>query len=304
VIRTLSEDLLARYETLPLVDAYDIYQRLMEFWEEVMQDDVYLLVAEGWAAGRILREAYDKETPEFTIRKGKKTTKYVGELIPAPLVIECFFSDRQDEIDRLAVRLDDLSQRKEEFEEEHGSDGGALDGLEGARGVTKGNVQDRVMDIRELLLKTLPEGAPEYEQAAGIGKTTFGAKEWQKAVEDEDGLFQELDVLYDYLQFADEESELKKAHKDAVACLHRDVRDRYRNLTMNEIRALVVDDKWFARIQAAIEGEVERVTQGLAGRVKELEERYARPLPDLERDVEEFGTKVDGHLERMGVGAG
>ena len=301
VIRTLSEDLLTRYETLPLVDAYDIYQRLMEFWEEVMQDDVYLLVAEGWSAGGSLREAYDKETAEFTLRKGRKTTKYVGELIPAPLVIARFFSDRQREIERLAARMDELGQQKEEFEEEHGSDGGALDGLEGARGVTKGNVQDRVMEIRDLLLKAYPEGTPEHEQAAGIGKTTFGAKGWEKGVEDEDGLFQELDILYDYLRLSDEESQQKKVHKKAFAALHRDVRDRYPELTEEEIKTLVVDDKWFARVREAVEDEVERVTQRLAGRVRELEERYAQPLPELEREVEIFSTKVEGHLERMGV---
>ena len=45
------------------------------------------------------------------------------------------------------------------------------------------------------------------------------------------------------------------------------------------------------------------MTQRLAGRMKELEERYARPLPELEREVEAFGAKVEGHLKRMGLGA-
>jgi type I restriction enzyme M protein len=304
VIQTLSEDLLARHEALPLVDAYDIYQRLMEFWEEVMQDDVYLIVAEGWNAGRSLREAYDKETPEFTIRKGRKTTKYVGELVPAPLVVAPFFPGQQAEIDRLEATLDELGQRKDEFEEEHGGEGGALEGLEGARGVTKGNVQDRAVEIRDLLLKTLPEGTLEYEQAVAIGKSTFGSKDWKKGVEDEDGLFEELDILYDYLRLTDEESEVKKAHKEALLALHQAVRDRYPTLREDEIKSLVVDDKWFARIRAALEGEVERVTQRLAGRVRELEERYARPLPELEKEVEALSVKVKGHLERMGVGWG
>ena len=46
---------------------------------------------------------------------------------------------------------------------------------------------------------------------------------------------------------------------------------------------------------------MQRLTQQLAGRVKELEERYTRPLPELEREVEVFGTKVEGHLKRMGI---
>jgi type I restriction enzyme M protein len=63
---------------------------------------------------------------------------------------------------------------------------------------------------------------------------------------------------------------------------------------------LVVDNKWFASLGAAVEGEVQRLPQQLAGRVKELDERYARPLPELEREVEIFSAKVEGHLKKMG----
>ena len=63
----------------------------------------------------------------------------------------------------------------------------------------------------------------------------------------------------------------------------------------------MVEDKWFTDIRAAIKSEVERLTQRLAGRVKELEERYARTLPELEREVEAFGAKVEGHLRQMGL---
>jgi len=76
---------------------------------------------------------------------------------------------------------------------------------------------------------------------------------------------------------------------------------KYPKLTETEIKALVVEDKWLAAIQAAIEGEVQRLAQQLAGRVRELEERYAQPLPELERQVEAFSEKVEGHLNKMRV---
>ena len=76
---------------------------------------------------------------------------------------------------------------------------------------------------------------------------------------------------------------------------------RYDTLTEALIKTLVVEDKWFAAVRTAIGGEVQRLTQQLAGRVKALEERYARPLPDLKRDVEVFSEKVEGHLRRMGL---
>lgn len=64
---------------------------------------------------------------------------------------------------------------------------------------------------------------------------------------------------------------------------------------------VMTTDKWFAAIQAAIEGEGQRLTQRLAGRARELEERYAHPLPELEREVEVLRKKVEGHLKRMGL---
>jgi len=62
-----------------------------------------------------------------------------------------------------------------------------------------------------------------------------------------------------------------------------------------------VDDKWQATLKAAIQGEIERVTQQLANRVKTLEERYAEPLPQLMQDVEALAGKVDEHLKKMGL---
>ena len=75
----------------------------------------------------------------------------------------------------------------------------------------------------------------------------------------------------------------------------------YATLTEDEIKELVVEDKWFASIQSAIESEVQRLTQALTERVQELEERYADTLPALARQVESFDVKVETHLRKMGV---
>ena len=76
---------------------------------------------------------------------------------------------------------------------------------------------------------------------------------------------------------------------------------RYSELTEDEIKQLAVDDKWLADIRSAIESEVERITNQLAGRVRDLEERYEAPLPTIEREVEALAAKVTGHLEKMGL---
>ena len=76
---------------------------------------------------------------------------------------------------------------------------------------------------------------------------------------------------------------------------------KYGKLSEAEIKTLVVDDKWFVEIKRNIEGEVQRLTQVLAGRVKELDERYDHTLPELEKDVDELSAKVERHLKQMGL---
>ena len=53
-------------------------------------------------------------------------------------------------------------------------------------------------------------------------------------------------------------------------------------------------------IAAAVQGELDRVSQTLTGRIRQLAERYATPLPKLTDEVEALATRVDGHLKRWG----
>jgi type I restriction enzyme M protein len=72
-------------------------------------------------------------------------------------------------------------------------------------------------------------------------------------------------------------------------------------LSEAEIKTLVVDDKWMARLSAAVQGELDRVSQTLTGRIRELAERYAMPLPKLTEEVETLAARVDEHLKKMGA---
>ncbi len=268
-----------------------------------MQDDVYLIAADGWTDAAQPRAVVDdkarkiKETPDLTI--GKK--KYKMDLIPPDLTIARYFADEQAEVDRLEAEVAKATEHKEEFEEEHGGDEGALNGLEGKSGITKGNVQEQAMKLKQAIMDAYEKNTPQHKQAETIKKTTFGSGEWKTGTKDEDGLFEELDILYEYLQVADEESAAKKAHKDAIKKLHVQVLAKYPKLTEDEIKVLMVDDKWFTAIKAGIDGEVQAVAQRLAGRVRELDERYADPLPKLEQTTTDLGATVADHLKKMGL---
>jgi len=76
---------------------------------------------------------------------------------------------------------------------------------------------------------------------------------------------------------------------------------KYPQLSIEEIKQLIVDDKWLASLQASIVAEIERVTQQLANRVKTLEERYSTPMPNLIDEVASLSSKVDVHLKKMGL---
>jgi hypothetical protein len=197
--------------------------------------------------------------------------------------------------------VETATQSKAEFEEEHGGEEGALAGLEGKSGIPKGNVHDRVMELKSMALEAVPMYTPEYEQVREIKRASFGAAPWEKGVQDDGELFAEFDVLHDYLGLVDAEARAKKAHREAADALDRAVISKYPDLTEDEIKALVVDDKWTAAIERDVWAEIERVSQTVAGRVKALEERYAEPLPALTAEVEILTERVEGHLKEMGL---
>ncbi len=274
IIDALSEDLLTQFENLPLIDPYDVYQKLMDYWDDVMQDDVYLIRADGWVKASqprdIIQEKNLKETPDLTIKK----KKYKMDLIPPILIVARYFADEQTNIDALQTVLDTATQALDEYIEEHTGDEGLLtDATTDSGSITATSVKARLKVLKPNLL-THNDGQDNDE---------------------------EHDELKHCLSLIDAKSKADKAVKDAQQALDEQVLARYATLTETEIKQLVIDDKWFATIQAEITGAVQRLTQTLTERVQELEERYAQPLPSLMLDVQEYSMKVEKHLLNMGI---
>ena len=110
----------------------------------------------------------------------------------------------------------------------------------------------------------------------------------------------EAAALNDWLKLNNEEAGLKKRIKESEASLDGQAYAQYPKLTESEIKTLVVDEKWLASLDAAIHGEIDRVSQNLTRRVKDLAERYQIPLPQMRDRVVEMEAKVNRHLETMG----
>jgi len=117
---------------------------------------------------------------------------------------------------------------------------------------------------------------------------------WKLAVDAE-----EKQVLKNAQKLFEAEAALKKKVKELQEALDLKVFTKYPTLTVDEVKDLVVQDKWFATLNSSIEAEIERVTQQLANRVKELNERYAEPLPKITQNVEALSLKVAEHLKAM-----
>ena len=111
----------------------------------------------------------------------------------------------------------------------------------------------------------------------------------------------EAAVLKRWLELSESETALKRAVKEQHAALDKVAYEKYPTLTEAEVKTLVVEDKWMARLAAAVQGELERVSQTITGRIRELAERYATPLPQLTEEVTALAVRVDGHLQKMGA---
>jgi type I restriction enzyme M protein len=121
-------------------------------------------------------------------------------------------------------------------------------------------------------------------------------KEIKNSKDDSD----ELVILDKYSALFEKETDTKKAIKDTEKDLEKKVLTKYPTLTLDEIKTLVVVRKWMDELSARVLGEVDRLSHTLAGRVKELAERYAEPMPVIADEVSDLTEKVEDHLSNMG----
>lgn len=251
----LSESLLSHYAGKPLIDKYDVYQHLMDYWAETMQDDCYAIAADGWKA--VPYRVIEKD------KKGKEKDKgWACDLVPRSLVVAKYFTGEWEELNRLRAELEATSANLETLEEEYGDEDGALAEFEK---ITKGAVNARLKEI-------------EGDQEAEVERA----------------------VLVKWAELADAEARLKKRVKAADSDLDHKALSHYAKLAEADVKALVVEDKWLARVEADIHSELDRTNRDLTQRIHVLVERYESPAPDIAKRVEALSSQVEQHLKRMG----
>lgn len=270
IIQKMSEDVLQTYTGKALMDKYDVYQHLMNYWNEAMQDDCYLIAVDGWKAEpyRII----------VTSKTGKETDKgWECDLVPKTLVIERYFTAEKKAIEKMEAERETVATTLQELEEEHSGDEGYFSDYDK---VNKANVQKRLKE----LLASKPKAKRQNLAIAAEAETAYG----------------EQAVLEQYLDLTEKLSELNKKIKEAETELDKKALARYKTLIETEVKQLVVEDKWMASIERSVKTEMERISQRLTQRIKELAERYETPLPKQTTDLAELEEKVTAHLQKMG----
>ena len=276
LIETIAEDLLAAFRQASLLEAYDIYQHLMDYWAESMQDDAYLIATAGWVKGAQPREIVqvkDKNSKLTWLEphdylKGKR--RFKSDLVPASILVARYFVAERSVLEALDDRLAAVEQQLKEMREENGGEDGSLaEVIEG-----EGDKQKITAKVVKARLKEVGADPLYADERAALERYA-------------DLLKQQLDV----------NAKRKAAQKD----LDQKIDAKYPRLTEAEIKTLVVDDKWMARLSTSVQGEVDRVSQTLSGRIHQLAERYATPLLKLTEEAKTLSGRVEDHLKMMGA---
>jgi type I restriction enzyme M protein len=262
LINLIGNDILSHYSSVMLVNKYDVYQHLMNFWNETMQDDCYLIAADGWVADYV----YDY-----------KKKQYDCDLVPKQLVINRYFDAEQKAIEKLEADKETNITALQELEEENSGEEGCFAAFDK---VNKNTVAKRLKEI----LASKPKPKKQNLPMAAEDEVAYG----------------EQGVMETYLKLTDQQAELTKKLKAAMLVLEEKVAEKYENLTEAEIKQLVVEDKWLSTIQTNVKGELDRISQRLTQRLTELVTRYEKPMPVLANQVNEFEQKVAAHLQKMG----
>lgn len=247
VIKLISEDILSNYSGVSLIDKYDVYQHLMDYWNITMQDDCYLISIDGWKADYV----FDTKKKEWN-----------SDLVPKNLVIDRYFSIEKNKIQALEADKESTESTLQETIEEHSAEGGYF---------------------------------ADFEK---VNKATMAAR--LKEIKGDKSAAEEKKVLDALLDAYEKQVTLKKSIVDAQATLEKLVAQKYSGLNQDDIKVLVVNDKWISTIQAAVKGEMDRISQRLTQRINELVDRYEKPMPMLSKEVEAYEQKVAAHLSKMG----
>ena len=278
IIANLSNEIIEKFSTLELLDKYDVYQVLLAYWNETMNDDVLLVIQDddGYGVARITDDI--KEEPKESKKAKKEGSKekkakepkvigWEGRIIPKQIVLYAFFEVEQKDISQKEEALSISESELEELVENNSEEDGILADYIG----DDEKVDSKKIATREKLL----------------------AKE-KKTTEEE------YKILSRYIELESSIKQQKKSINELKKKLDENCRARYASFTDEEIKDLLVNRKWYKTLEDGIQNLYVTVANQLTRRITELYERYESTLPELTKELEEEEKEVAAHLNEMG----
>ena len=248
-----------------LVDAYDVYDCLMNYWGETMQDDCYMISSGGWTVQLYTPQPASKKNDDKKKKEKKAATPedIVCDLLPVPIVVDEYFADKRN----LIVAAEELLSQNE------------------------AHLAELIEDQAENYLDedNFPDGK----------MTDANIKKRIKAI-DKKADAEELAVLQKYLDLKGDISLNKKLIKERKYDLLTALLVKYAAFSEEDIKRLVIEKKWFASLGSRLDGEMQRISQCLTSKVSALAERYAQTLPEIDAEIADLEAKVANHLKLMG----
>jgi type I restriction enzyme M protein len=336
-IRILGSLILEAYSESRFLDNYDIYDCLLNYWNEKLQDDVYAIKAYGYETARDIEYVYatkkkkDENGDEITVEDKSKLKSFEGALIPRSIIERVYFADEQRIIAELMEKQDQIESDLEEVREEESGDDGLLKEVLSDKGeLPKGNLAKRIKELEtkksspemialsELMracdsddsdkMESLVKETPSVEAFGLRNKNGSFAKAKIKAALKtaiNDAVLPEIyrdeyEALIAYRNNQESSDMIGKEIKAAQKALDDLVLAKYAELTVDEIKHLLFDEKWMTRLHTDINSEIDHVLKEYASRVVMIAKRYEHTLGEIESQTTRAKEAVRRALERMG----
>lgn len=327
LIAAAAEEIIREYAPMSLIDKYDVYQVLLAYWNETMNDDVSLIISDpdGYANARVTDKIEEKITQGK--KKGEmKEVGWEGRLIPKDIVIDAFFRNKKNAIEDVENIIAETESKLSELIENADAESALSDVADGGKvkakdlpakieELTQHVVTEETIELQNLydMLPTTKKRLFAYVEKFPLCKKVLNEKGnvTKKAIMDRliiirtvesvpESLKDDVDQLKAALELMDKISEYNKTVKGMQDALDKECRAKYADLTDEEILDLLINKKWFNSIYDGISDLYAAISHKLTGRIVELSNRYGHTLPELEKNVDELEKSVKSHLERMG----
>ena len=278
LIRDISLSLLQTYTDAELLDNYDVYDCLLNYWNGIMQDDVYAIKVNGYEVGKEIEYEYAQKTnKDASGNKSKvddcsKIKSFQGAIIPKEIIEEVFFPKELEKLNAIQEQSLALESEMDEFREEESDDDGLLKEVLNEKGdnITKAALNSRIKELEKDNKNSSSIYAEEYE------------------------------ALIQYKSKLTQKENLNKSWNNARKALDDKIINKYKELSVKEIKDLLFNKKWMAKLEADLREEFEQIINSLSSKALFIAKRYEHTLGEIEERVVKSKAAVVEAMERMG----